>query len=105
MAIINDSMKPSDFLKGDVFFGNSVFRKAEYERLFLNALIISERTGDNWGLTKETYEEQRKIDGSYSDNESTMADKVLPYFSSPETCRLFCPSAEEKYLTLSKLSR
>ena len=73
-------LKPSQFL--DINPMASIFRKSEYETILRNALVISKRAGDTFGLTKELYELHRKEDGGYSNQESKIADEVLPYVES-----------------------
>lgn len=70
-------LRPSQFL--DINPMGSIFRKSEHETILRNALIISNRVGDTFGLTKEVYEAHRKEDGHYSARESEIADEVLPY--------------------------
>ena len=94
------TMKPSDFLRVKIY--SSVFRKAEYETICRNCIIISKRLGDKWGLTKEDYQRERKKDGNYGNTESGIADEVLPYLESPEKLSSFAPALHDKYLELSE---
>ena len=89
-------MKPSEILAAKPSLMASVFQKSEHETVFRSALIISERTGDNWGLTKDVYEAERIKDGHYSTLESEIADQVLPYLESVDTAALY--SSELKNL-------
>ncbi len=88
-------MKPSQF---DSFPWKSIFNKSEYETIMRNALIITKRLGDDWGiLTKEKYEEERKKYGNYSSRESDYLEKILPYLESAEKLADFCPSYKSIY--------
>lgn len=91
-------IKPSHF-KGD-YIADSVFKKCEYEQIFMNMLVVSERLGDDWGLTKEQYESERKKDGAYSSLESQYADEVLPYMASPERAQTFSVGLGKRYCEL-----
>jgi hypothetical protein len=73
-------VKPSTFISVNPM--GSIFKKSEHETVLRNALIISKRLGDNWGLLKTDYETERKKDGGYSGKESDIADVVLPYLKS-----------------------
>ena len=79
---------------------DSVFKKCEHEQIFMNMLVISERLGDKWGLTKEAYEEERKKDGAYSSLESKYADEVIPYMQSPERAQTFSTGLGARYCEL-----
>lgn len=73
-------MKPSTFISVNPM--GSIFKTSEHETILRNAIIISKRLGDNWGLQKTDYEVERKKDGGYSGKESEIADVVLPYLKS-----------------------
>lgn len=60
-------------------FSGSVFKDRHYEIVFINALVILERLGNNWGLTLDTYKEERLKDGNFSLREEVIAEKVIPY--------------------------
>ncbi len=91
-------IKPSDF-KGN-YAWNSVFQKSEYETIYNNMLVISERLGDKWGLTKKQYEEHRIKDGGYGSLESRYADEVISYMISPERAQTFSPGLQERFCEL-----
>ncbi len=94
------SIRPSHF-KGSFVMG-SVFQSCKHEQIFMNMLVISERLGDTWGLTKEQYEVEREKDGGYSPLESQYADKVLPYLVSPERAQTFSTGLGTRYCELTE---
>lgn len=78
------SMKPSELLTkaretSALPFYGSVFADRNYETVFINAIMICNRTGDEWGLSIETYTAEREKDGNFSQMEQRIAEKVLPY--------------------------
>ena len=97
-------MTPSELLaKAPSGFFGSVFQKAEYETVFKNCLVICKRSNnDKYGLTKELYEEQRKIDGSYSVRESHIADQVLPYVKDYTSAISFSASGRQIHMEANK---
>ena len=92
-------LKPSQFV--DINPIASIFRNSERETILRNALIISKREGDTFGLTKELYELHRKQDGNYSREESKIADEVLPYVATAIELSTVSKAYTDRYVSLS----
>ena len=83
-------MKPSDF---NIFPWDSVFHENEYETIALNIIRILKRTGNEFrDLSWNEYKTERLKDGSFTDGEFEYFEKVIPYFISESTAKLFSPA-------------
>lgn len=84
-------MKPSDFTNYPIA---SILQKNEAEAIARNIMVILRRTGNTWrNLPWDEYVEHRKKDGNFTESEKVYFDKVIGYCQSPETAKLFSPTA------------
>lgn len=82
--------KPSDF-KNHPF--SSVFQNTETEVVALNVMTILWRTGDEFrDITEDEYVREREKDGHFTRQELGLFKKVIPYFKSADTAKLFSES-------------
>jgi hypothetical protein len=83
-------MKPSDII--NIFPYSSVTKDARYEIVAMNIVIILKRTGDKFRLLsfKEYIRERKKDKNGNPENEKVLFDKVINYFKTEDTVRLFC---------------
>lgn len=91
-------MKPSEF---NSFPFSSVMHNTECEIVAQNIMVILGRTGDTFReLSWKEYEAERMNDEDFSSVEAEYFDKVIEYFKSEDTAKLFSTvwkeSAEEK---------
>ena len=90
---MNNPKLPSDF---STHPWNSVINKIEYEVVARNVMTILERTQNKFRvLTWTEYKKERLKDGNFSETEKGYFKRVIPYCSSPEFARDFCPSWSE----------
>jgi hypothetical protein len=67
-----------------------VTKNSESETIALNIMVILKRNGNTWReLPFEEYEEERKKDGNYSEQEKYIFEGVRGYCKSPYTATLF----------------
>ena len=83
--------KPSDFTNYPIA---SVLQKNESETVARNIMMILRRTGNTWrNLSWDEYVKHRTNDGNFTMNEKPHFDAVIGYCQSPETAKLFSPTA------------
>jgi len=88
-------LNPSDF--SGIFPWSSVFQKSEYETIAQNIMKILKRTGDTWReLSYDEYEKERLKDVGMSEMEKPIFEKIIGYFKSPDTAKLFSPAWDIK---------